>query len=139
MSDLFWRSQGEVAEMSPYSPRFRGREPVCDRRVPSGIAQVIRNGLRRRDDPADYGPPKTRYNRHARWTRAGASHRIFAALAERPGVPDRLMTDAAPPQGAPHVGRPRAAKERPAPHPPDQRPVELQAARGLRRARAAIM
>ena len=56
---------------------------------------VIPNGLRRRDAPAEYGPPKTLYNRDVRWTRAGVFDRIFAAPAERAGVPDLLMIDAA--------------------------------------------
>ena len=69
MSDLFWFSEAEVAEMSPPFPLSRGRGRVCDRRVLSGIAHVQRNGLRWRDAPAAYGPPKTLYNRYVRWAR----------------------------------------------------------------------
>jgi transposase len=37
----------------------RGSENIDDRRIISGIILVIRNGLRWRDAPAGYGPPKT--------------------------------------------------------------------------------
>ena len=56
----------------------------------SGINHVIRNGLRWRDAPADYGPHKTIYNRFVRWSRLG----IFAAPAGKAGRPDTLMIDA---------------------------------------------
>ena len=63
-----------------------------DRRVISGIIFMIRNGLRWRDAPADYGLHKTIYNR---WSRIGVlNNRIFAALAAKGGKPDRLMIDA---------------------------------------------
>ena len=60
----------------------------------SGIIHVIRNGLRWRDAPADYGPHKTIYNRFVRWSRLGVFNRIFAALAGKAGRPDTLMIDA---------------------------------------------
>ena len=60
----------------------------------SGIIHVIRNGLRWRDAPADYGPHKTIYNRFVRWSRLGIFNRIFAALAGKAGRPDTLMIDA---------------------------------------------
>jgi transposase len=67
---------------------------VDDQRVVSGIIHVIRNGLRCRDAPAEYGPHKTLYNRFIRWSRMGVFHRSFAGLAGRKGQPDRLMIDA---------------------------------------------
>ena len=94
MSDLFWFSEAEVAEMSPHFPLSRGRGRVCDRRVLSGIAHVQRNGLRWRDAPAAYGPHKTLYNRYVRWARAGVFDAILADLAGRAGVPERIMVDA---------------------------------------------
>ena len=60
----------------------------------SGIIFVIRNGLRWRDAPRDYGPHKTIYNRFIRWNRPGVINRIFAALAAKAGKPDQLMIDA---------------------------------------------
>jgi transposase len=67
---------------------------VDDRRIVSGIIFVIRNGLRWRDAPAEYGPPKTIYNRFIRWSRLGVFNKIFAALAAKGGKPDQLMIDA---------------------------------------------
>ena len=67
---------------------------VDDRRVISGIVFVIRNGLRWRDAPREYGPHKTIYNRFVRWSRLGVFNKIFASLAAKDGQPDRLMIDA---------------------------------------------
>tara|TARA_R110000787_G_scaffold263392_1_gene369188 strand:+ start:281 stop:562 length:282 start_codon:yes stop_codon:yes gene_type:complete len=55
---------------------------------------VIRNGLRWRDVPTEYGPPKTIYNRFVRCSRMGVSGTIFAGLAAKAGKPDQLMIDA---------------------------------------------
>ena len=74
-------------------PRSRGKARVDDRRVLSGIIHVQRNGLRWCDAPAIYGPHKTLYNRHVRWTRNGVFARIFAALAEAAGPPERIIID----------------------------------------------
>ncbi len=59
----------------------------------SGIIFVIRNGLRWRDAPREYGPHKTIYNRFIRWSRLGVFNKIFAALVVKGGKPDRLMID----------------------------------------------
>ncbi|MER9178656.1 transposase, partial [Mesorhizobium sp. M0955] len=67
---------------------------VDDRRVLSGILFVIRNGLRWRDVPSDYGPHKTIYNRFIRWSRLGVFNRILAELAAQGGETDNLMIDA---------------------------------------------
>ena len=55
---------------------------------------MIRNGLRWRDVPADYGPPKTIYNRFIRWSRLGVFDKILAALSAKGGKPDQSMIDA---------------------------------------------
>ena len=94
MSDLFWLSEAQMRRIEPYFPRSHGIPRVDDRRVISGIIFVIRNGLRWRDAPADYGPHKTIYNRFIRWSRLGVFNRIFAELATKAGKPDRLMIDA---------------------------------------------
>jgi transposase len=67
---------------------------VHDRRVISGIVFVIRNGLRWRDAPREYGPHKTIYNRFVHWSRLGVFNKIFAELARKAGKPSRLMIDA---------------------------------------------
>lgn len=94
MSDLIWLSEAQMRRIEPYFPLSHGMPRVDDRRVISGIIFVIRNGLRWRDAPKEYGPPKTIYNRFIRWSRLGVFNKIFAALAAKGGSPDRLMIDA---------------------------------------------
>ena len=57
---------------------------------------MIRNGLRWRDAPLEYGPPKTIYNRYILWSRMGVVNKIFAGLAAQGGKPDQLMINALP-------------------------------------------
>jgi putative transposase len=94
MSELFLLSRAQMRRIEPYFPLSHGVPRVDDRRVISGIVFVIRNGLRWRDAPRDYGPHKTIYNRFVRWSRLGVFNRIFAALAGKAGKPERLMIDA---------------------------------------------
>jgi len=94
MSDLILLSEAQMRRIAPHFPLLHGVPRVDDRRVISGIIFVIRNGLRWRDAPKDYGPHKTIYNRFIRWSRLGVFNRIFAALAARGDKPDQLMIDA---------------------------------------------
>ncbi len=94
MNDLIWLSEAQMRRIEPYFPLSHGVPRVDDRRVVSGIIFVIRNGLRWRDAPKDYGPHKTIYNRFIRWSRLGVFNRIFAALSAKGGKPDQLMIDA---------------------------------------------
>jgi transposase len=94
MSDLIWLSEAQMRQIEPYFPLSHGMPRVDDRRVLSGIIFVIRNGLRWRDAPKEYGPHKTIYNRFIRWSRLGVFNRIFAALSAKGGKPDQLMIDA---------------------------------------------
>ena len=94
MSDLFWLSPEQLAKLEPYFPLAHGVPRVDDRRVVSGIIFVIKNGLRWRDAPSDYGPHKTLYNRFVRWSRLGVFDHIFSALVSQAGCPDTLMIDA---------------------------------------------
>jgi putative transposase len=94
MSDLFWLSPAQMRRITPYFPLSHGVPRVDDRRVISGIIFVIRNGLRWRDAPRDYGPHKTIYNRFVRWSRLGVFNRIFAELAGKGPKPERVMIDA---------------------------------------------
>lgn len=93
MSDLIWLSEAQMRRIEPYFPLSHGVPRVDDRRVLSGIIFVIRNGLRWRDAPREYGPHKTIYNRFIRWSRRGVFNRILAELAGKAGEPDRLMID----------------------------------------------
>ena len=94
MSDLFWLSDKQMRRIEPWFPLSHGVPRVDDRRVISGIIFVIRNGLRWRDAPREYGPHKTIYNRFIRWSRLGVFNRIFAALAAKGAKSERLMIDA---------------------------------------------
>ena len=93
MSDLFWLSDRQFARLRPFFPVSHGIARADDRRVISGIIHVIRNGLRWRDAPADYGPHKTLYNRFVRWSRMGVFDRIFSCLAGKAGDPDTIQID----------------------------------------------
>ncbi len=93
MSDLLMLSEEQMRRIEPYFPLSHGIPRVDDRRVLSGILFVIRNGLRWRDAPREYGPHKTIYNRFIRWSRLGVFDRIFAELS-RSGGSDQLMIDA---------------------------------------------
>ena len=81
MSDLFWLSDAQMARLEPYFPKSHGKPRVDDRRVLSGIIFINRNGLRWCDAPAEYGPPKTLYNRWKRWSDMGVFARIMMGLA----------------------------------------------------------
>ncbi len=94
MSDLFWLSKLQLAKIERYFPLAHGVPRVDDLRVVSGIIFVIRNGLRWRDAPADYGPHKTPYNRFVRWSRLGVFDNIFSALSAQGESTDTLMIDA---------------------------------------------
>jgi len=94
MSDQYWLSEEQLSRITPYFPLSHGVPRVDDRKVISGIIHVIRNGLRWRDAPAVYGPHKTLYNRFIRWSKMGVFDKIFTALVEEKGPPDRLMIDA---------------------------------------------
>ena len=94
MSDLFWLSDRQFARMRPYFPLSHGIPRTDDRGVLSGIIHVIRNGLRWRDAPAEYGPHKTLYNRFVRWSRLGVFDRIFSKLAGKDDDPETLQIDA---------------------------------------------
>ena len=94
MTNLIWLSEAQMRRIEPYFPLSHGVPRVDDRRVISGIIFVIRNGLRWRDAPPDYGPHKTIYNRFIRWSRLGIFDKIFAALAAQGRKPTELMIDA---------------------------------------------
>ena len=94
MSDQFWLNKEQLVWIERYFPLSCGAPRMDDRRVISGIIHVIRNGLRWRDAPEVYGPHKTLYNRFIRWSKMGIFDKMFTALVEENGPPDRLMIDA---------------------------------------------
>jgi transposase len=68
--------------MKVHFPKARGTPRIDDRRIISGIIYVIRNGLRWRDLPPEYGISKTVYNRFVRWSRRGIFEKIFQILVD---------------------------------------------------------
>jgi transposase len=81
MSNLYWLTEAQMVRLRLFFPKSRGRQRVDDRRVLSGIIFINRNGLRWCDAPADYGPPKTLYNRWKRWSDMGVFARIMTGVA----------------------------------------------------------
>jgi transposase len=94
MSDLFWLMEAQMERLRPFFPKSHGKPRVDDRRVLSGIVFINRNGLRWRDAPAEYGLPKTLYNRWKRWSEKGVFARMLMELARESGETDTLMIDA---------------------------------------------
>lgn len=94
MSDLYWLTEAQMERLKPFFPLSHGVPRVDDRRVLSGIIFINRNGLRWRDAPSAYGPPKTLYNRWVRWSRLGVFARILFELAEAGQDAEMLMLDA---------------------------------------------
>ena len=94
MSDLFWLSDAQMERLRPFFPLSHGVPRVDDRRVLSGIIFINRNGLRWRDAPAAYGPPKTLYNRWVRWSRMGVFARMLSELSAEGRERGTLMIDA---------------------------------------------
>ena len=94
MSDLFLLSEVQMRRIEVFFPLSHGMARVDDWRIVSAIVFVIRNGLRWRDAPGEYGPHKTIYNRFIRWSRLGVFNKIFAELARKGGKAERIMIDA---------------------------------------------
>jgi putative transposase len=59
MTDLFLLSRAQMRRIVRYFPLSHGVARVDDRRIVSAIVFVIKNGLRWRDAPPEYGPHKT--------------------------------------------------------------------------------
>jgi transposase len=105
MDDLFWLTEAQMARLKPFFPLSHGVPRVDDRRVLSGIIFINRNGLRWRDAPAAYGPPKTLYNRWVRWSRLGVFARILTELAAEGQEVEVVMIDATHLRGVQTVHR----------------------------------
>jgi len=92
--DLFWLTDEQFAKIAAHLPNdTRGKPRVDDRRVISGIIQVLKSGARWIDAPADYGPRKTLYNRFVRWAEKGVWVCVFHALAAAGGPPAQVLID----------------------------------------------
>ncbi len=94
MTDLFWLSDAQFARDAPLLPsNTRGVPRVDDRRVISGIVQVLRSGGRWADASPAYGPRKTLYNRFVRWAARGVWREVFETLSRAGGPPAALLLD----------------------------------------------
>jgi transposase len=94
MTHLFWLSNEAWAAIDPHLPRGKpGKPRVDDRRIISGILQVLKTRCRWRDVPAEYGPATTIYNRYNRWSRRGLWQRLFEQIAASGDVPHELSLD----------------------------------------------
>lgn len=94
MGDLIWLSEAQMRRIEAYFPLSQMVSFIDDRGVISEIVFVIRNGLRWRDAPKEYGPHKTIYNRFVRWSRLDVLSKNFAYLAIKGSKPEHLMIDA---------------------------------------------
>ncbi|MCK1503332.1 IS5 family transposase [Bradyrhizobium sp. 188] len=82
---LFWLNDKQWARIEPHLPTgLTGPDRDDDRRIISGIIQMLQSGARWRDCPPEYGPYTTIYNRFNRWAKRGRWCAIFEALA-KPG------------------------------------------------------
>jgi transposase len=93
-SNLYWLSDEQWQRIEPLLPTdVRGKDRVDDRRVISGILQVLKSGCRWCDCPPEYGPPTTIYNRFVRWAKRGVWERLFRELAIRSRPTETQMID----------------------------------------------
>jgi transposase len=94
VSGEFWLNNQQWQRLAPLLPnKPRGVPRADDRRVISGIVQVLRSGCRWADAPAVYGPRKTLYNRFVRWAAKGVWQAVFEALAAAGGPPPEVLLD----------------------------------------------
>ena len=92
--DHFWLTDAQFARIAPHLPTdTRGKPRVDDRRVISGIVQVLKSGGRWIDAPGVYGPRKTLYNRYVRWAAKGVWVDLFQTLARAGGPAAHLLID----------------------------------------------
>jgi transposase len=90
----FWLTDAQFSKIQQHLPTdTRGKPRVDDRRVISGIVQVLKSGGRWVDAPPEYGPRKTLYNRFVRWAEKGVWRNIFQALAQAGGPPAQVLID----------------------------------------------
>jgi len=94
MSNIYWLTEAQMARLRPYFPKSRGKPRVDDTCVLSGIIFINRNGVRWRDAPAEYGPPKTLYNRWKRWSDMGIFAQIMTGLAAAAPDNETISIDA---------------------------------------------
>ena len=81
MSRLFWLNDEAMAVIEPQLPENQpGARRFDDRRLISGIIQMLKCGVRWADFPAEHGLSATVYSRCNRWSR----RRILVIMKTRP-------------------------------------------------------
>jgi len=83
MLDRHDLTDGQWARLEPLLPSTaprRGRPWSDHRRVVNAVMWRTRTGCPWRDLPPSYGPWKTVYNRHRRWSADGTWEQVLAAL-----------------------------------------------------------
>ena len=99
--DHFWLTDEQFAKIAPLLPNdTRGKEPVDDRRVISGIVDVRKPGGRWTGAPREvYGPKKAVYNRFVRWAVQGSGSGCSRPSPKRVALSgtDRLHCREGPP------------------------------------------
>ena len=83
MAGEFWLDDRQWSVISPLLPTNQpGAQRTDDRRVISGVINVLKSGYRWEDCPACYGPPTTICNRFHRWSASGIGQRLYDALVQ---------------------------------------------------------
>jgi transposase len=94
VTGYFWLNDKQWAKLEPLLPPYvKGKRRVDDRRILSGIIQVLQSGCRWSDSPLEYGPRKTLYNRFVRWAIKGRWEQVFMELAHAGGPPAEALLD----------------------------------------------
>ncbi len=94
MSNPSCLTDAQMARLRPFFPKSHGRPRVDEYRVLSGIIFINRNGLRWRDAPGEFGPPKSLYNRWKRGSALGVFARMMEGLASAGTGQRTVMIDA---------------------------------------------
>jgi transposase len=101
---LFCSSDEAWPTIEPHLPKNQpGARRVDDRRVISGILDVLKVGCRWCDCPAEYGPSTTVYNRFNHWPQCGFWVKLLDALVDASAVARSTAIDST------YVKAPRAA------------------------------
>ncbi|MGB8899191.1 MAG: transposase [Methylocella sp.] len=85
---LFWLDDLQWSSIGGFLPgrKRRGPRRVDGRRVIRRIIHVPQSGMRWRDCPKEYGPPRTIYNRWHRWSQQGLWQKPFNELSQIVGT-----------------------------------------------------
>ena len=92
----FWLSEEQFERLRPFLPNMmRGAARLDDRRVISGIIQLVKSGGCWVDARACDGPKNTLYNLFVRWAAKGIWQEMFVTRAAADGPPAEVLIDSA--------------------------------------------